>query len=162
MKPFGDLNCIINEGMDEIMKKFIIFVIITLIIAVIGCGFYIWYNNIPSSEILGDSIYFNATTFTYEGSETATIHNADRLKEILDNLEYGDALCKGIANYSLKSNDGTQYLVLTECNGVQKNGKQASVSEEQMKEIENLIINGISDAEKISDSANIEIKAEEK
>ena len=78
MKPFGDLNCIINEGMDEIMKKFIIFVIITLIIAVIGCGFYIWYNNIPSSEILGDSIYFNATTFTYEGSD---ISDAEKISD---------------------------------------------------------------------------------
>ena len=144
------------------MKKFIIFVIITLIIAVIGCGFYIWYNNVPSSEIVGESSSFSVTSYTRVGSKTVNINNEDKLKDILHNLEYGDALCKGIANYSLKSNDGIQYLVLTECKGVQKDGKQASVSEEQMKEIEDLIINGISNSQKISDSSNIEIKVEEK
>lgn len=129
------------------MKKFIILVIITLIIVVIGCGFYIWYNNIPSLEIVEESTYFSVTTYTREGSKTVNINNADNLKDILDNLEYEDALCKGIANYSLKSNDGTDYLILIECKGVIKDGKQATVSEEQMEEIEKIIINGITDAE---------------
>lgn len=144
------------------MKKKFLFIIIILIISITGLGLYIWYNNIPSSEIIGESNYFTVSTFTREGSEIVTINNVDNLKDILDNLEYGDALCKGIANYKLESNDGTSYYILTECKGVQKDGKQASVSKEQMKEIEEIIINGISVAKEISDSSNIEIKVEEK
>ncbi len=144
------------------MKNKILFIIIILIISITGLGLYIWYNNIPSSEIIGENNYFTVSTYTREGSEKVIINNIDDLKNILDSLAYGDALCKGIANYKLESNDGTSYYILTECKGVQKDGKQASVSEEQMKEIEEIIINGISDAKKISDSSNIEIKVEEK
>ena len=144
------------------MKKKITYIIILLIIIISGIGLYIWYNNIPYSQINIENTYFIVTHYTRDGNETATINNTDSLKEILDNLVYGDSICKGIANYKLESNDGIAYYILTECNGIQKDGKQASVSEEQMNKIEEIIINSIAKSNKISNSSNIEIKVEEK
>lgn len=86
------------------------------------------------------------TSFTVEiinidGTETKTLKNASKLKEKLENLEYNNEICQGITDYILKCYDGTVYYIKSECKGIQKEGKEAVVSEEEMEEIKNLILN---------------------
>ena len=88
------------------------------------------YNNIPNITIIG---------------EDALI-----LKQILSDFTYDGELCNGIYSYEIIINDEEHYMVKHDCKAIEKGDKQADISEEELKSIENIIENNI-DEEKLLD-----------
>lgn len=90
-------------------------------------------NNIQPSENI---VSFNVNIMSIDGNRKYILNDAQELKDTLDSFEYKeDYLCHGIADYMLECNDGTIYYILSGCNGIQKDGKQANVTIEKMQEI---------------------------
>lgn len=81
------------------------------------------YNNIPSINI--------------------TNNDAIVIKQILDGFIYDGKLCDGIYSYGIVINDEEYYIVKQDCQAIEKGDKQADITEEELKSIENIIENNI-------------------
>ena len=81
------------------------------------------YNNIPSITI--------------------TNEDANTIKKILDSFKYDEELCDGIYSYEIIINDEEHYMVKRDCKAIEKGDKQANITDEELKEIEEIIENNI-------------------
>lgn len=92
--------------------------------------------NIEEVEDKDEIVSFNVTIWKPEDKEKYILNNAKELKDKLESFEYKEEyLCRCIVDYVLESNDGTTYYILSACNGIQKDGKQANITETEMQEI---------------------------
>ena len=119
------------------MKKSIIVIgIVITLVAVIYIGY-----NILSSKNDREVTSIEVTGIEIDYSRIVEDNKAKELVSILEELKYTEELCNGITEYTLQCDNGTTYYIKSDCNGIVKNGKQAEVSEEKIKEIENIILN---------------------
>ena len=81
------------------------------------------YNNIPNITITG---------------EDALI-----LKQILNDFTYNKELCNGIYSYEIVIDDKDHYIIKRACKAIEKDNKQAEITEEELKTIEGIIYNNI-------------------
>ena len=81
------------------------------------------YNNIPKINI--------------------TNENATKIKQILSSFKYNQELCDGIYSYEIIINDEEHYRIKQDCKAIEKGNKQAYITEEQLKSIEDIIENNI-------------------
>lgn len=81
------------------------------------------YNNIPSINI--------------------TNNDASAIKQILDGFTYDGELCDGLYSYEIITNDEEHYIIKRDCKAIEKGDKQADITEEELKSIENIIENNI-------------------
>lgn len=99
---------------------------------------------------------FTAKIIHVDETEIKTLTNANKLKDKLESLEYNNEICQGIADYVLECYDGTIYYIKSECKGIQKDGKEAVLSDEEMEQIKGLILNhNINGEFAIEDESNI-------
>ena len=81
------------------------------------------YNNIPNISITG---------------EDALI-----LKQVLNDFTYDGELCDGIYSYEIIIDDKDHYMIKRACKAIEKDNKQAEITEEELKTIEGIIDNNI-------------------
>jgi len=92
--------------------------------------------NTEEAHIEDEIVSFNVSIWKAEGKQKYILNNAKELKDKLESFEYKEEyLCRGIADYILECNDGTKYYILSSCQGIQKDGKQANITETEMQEI---------------------------
>ena len=89
------------------------------------------YNNIPSITITND--------------------DAIKIKQILNEFSYDSELCDGIYSYEIIINDKELYMVKQSCKAIEKGDKQADITEEELKSIENIIENNIDEKKLINE-----------
>ncbi|MFR2535037.1 MAG: hypothetical protein ACLTEH_03265 [Clostridia bacterium] len=109
--------------------------------------------NLKSVEVTGIDI---------ENSKLIQNEKARELVNILEELQYKEELCSGIARYTVKCDNGVIYYIKSDCNGVVKNGKQANISKDILQKIESIIednssINKKDETEEQNHKANIQI-----
>ena len=95
------------------------------------------YNNYIDDTNITIKGYINLPNITIEG-EDALI-----LKQILNDFVYDGELCNGIYSYEIIINDEEHYMVKQDCKAIEKGDKQADITEEQLKSIEDIIENNI-------------------
>ena len=76
--------------------------------------------------------------------------NNSLLKQILNEFSYDSELCDGIYSYEIIINDEEHYMVKRDCKAIEKGDKQADITEEELKSIEDIIENNI-DEQKLLD-----------
>ena len=97
--------------------------------------------NYESNDVSDIKVIVNG----YNNIPTITITNEDatKIKQFLDGFSYDKELCDGIYNYEIIINDEEHYMVKQDCNAIEKGDKQADITEEQLKSIEDIIENNI-------------------
>ena len=86
------------------------------------------YNNIPSIII--------------------TNNDAIAIKQILNGFTYNGELCDGLYSYEIIINDEEHYMVKRDCKAIEKGDKQADITEDELREIEDIIEKNI-DGQKV-------------
>ncbi len=81
----------------------------------------------------------------YNNIQTITItgEDATMIKQLLNEFTYNDELCDGIYSYEIIINDEEHYMVKRDCKAIEKGDKQANITDEELKEIEEIIENNI-------------------
>ena len=77
------------------------------------------YNNIPSITI--------------------TNNDAIEVKQILDGFTYDGELCDGLYSYEIIISDEVHYRVKQDCKAIEKGDKQANITEDELRKIEDII-----------------------
>ena len=97
------------------------------------------YNNIE--ELSNIEVVVNG----YNNISSITITNDDaiKIKQILNGFTYDNELCDGIYSYEIIINEEEHYMVKQDCKAIEKGNKQADITEEELKTIENIIENNI-------------------
>ena len=98
------------------------------------------YNNYVSNTQVIVNNYNNMPSITITGEDALII------KQVLNNFKYDKELCNGIYSYEIVIDDEEHYMVKRDCNAIEKGDKQTEISEEELKNIENIIENNIEDA----------------
>ncbi len=81
----------------------------------------------------------------YNNIQTITItgEDATMIKQLLNEFTYNDELCDGIYSYEIIIDDKEHYMVKRDCKAIEKGDKQANITDEELKEIEEIIENNI-------------------
>lgn len=87
--------------------------------------------------------YNNMPDITITGEDTT------KIKQILDGFSYDGELCDGIYSYEIIINDEEHYMVKQDCKAIEKGDKQADITEEELKSIEDIIEKNINEHELI-------------
>lgn len=87
--------------------------------------------------------YNNMPYITITGEDTT------KIKQILDGFSYDGELCDGIYSYEIIINDEEHYMVKQDCKAIEKGDKQADITEEELKSIEDIIEKNINEHELI-------------
>ena len=98
------------------------------------------YNNIPSITI--------------------TNNDAIEIKQILDGFSYDGELCDGIYSYEIIINDEEHYMVKRDCKAIEKGDKQADITEDELRKIEDIIEKNI-DGQKVIEELPSDYQMEE-
>ena len=98
------------------------------------------YNNYVSNTQVIVNNYNNMPSITITGEDALII------KQVLNDFKYDKELCNGIYSYEIVIDDEEHYMVKRDCNAIEKGDKQTEISEEELKNIENIIENNIEDA----------------
>ena len=98
------------------------------------------YNNY-TEELSNTKVVVNG----YNNIASVTITNDDaiKIKQILKGFKYNSELCNGIYSYEIVINDEEHYMVKQDCCAIEKGDKQADITDEELKSIENIIENNI-------------------
>jgi len=102
----------------------------------------------PTNEILDVKSFEENKTFKV--SDKADV---DFITNLLKNSKYIGEPCDGIIDYAITYDNDT-YNVLISCSEINKGGKQAAISDEDMKELERILVNA---AEKNSEYKTLKI-----
>ena len=96
-----------------------------------------WFMNYekPTNEILDVKSFGENKTFKV--SDKADV---DFITNLLKNSKYIGEPCDGIIDYAITYDNDT-YNVLISCSEINKGGKQATISDEDMKELERILVN---------------------
>lgn len=78
-------------------------------------------------------------------SITVTNNDATRMKQILNEFTYDKELCKGSYSYEIIIDDEEHYRVKQGCKAIEKDNKQADLTEEELEIIEEIIENNINE-----------------
>lgn len=81
---------------------------------------------------------------------TMTDEDALILKQMLNEFTYNKELCNGIYSYEIIIDDKEHYMIKRDCKAIEKDNKQAEITEEELKNIEGIIDNNI-DEQKLLD-----------
>ena len=81
---------------------------------------------------------------------TITGEDALIIKQVLNDFTYNKELCNGIYSYEIIIDDVEHYKVKRDCMAIEKDNKQAEITEEELKNIEGIIDNNI-DGQKLLD-----------
>lgn len=86
----------------------------------------------------------------YNGIQDIIITGEDALtiKSILEELNYNEETCDGLYSYSITLENGQEYMVKRDCNAIEKGKKQATISDESLKIIEDIVNNKINEKQK--------------
>ena len=97
-------------------------------------SWFMKYDN-PTNVVLDVKSFGENKTFKV--SDKADV---DFITNLLKNSKYINEPCDGIADYAI-TYDNYTYNVLISCSEINKGGKQATISDEDMKELEKILIN---------------------
>ena len=97
-------------------------------------SWFMKYEN-PTNVILDVKNYGGNSIFQIR--EKADV---DFITNLLENSEYINDLCEGIVDYAI-TYDNYTYNILTSCSEIERGGKQATISKEDMKELERILVN---------------------
>lgn len=105
----------------------------------IGVKMGSWFMNYekPTNEILDVKSFGENKTFKV--SEKADV---DFISNLLKHSKYINEPCDGIADYAITYDNDT-YNILISCSEINKGGKQATISDEDMKELERILVNAV-------------------
>ena len=98
------------------------------------------YNNYVSNTQVIVNNYNNMPSITITGEDALII------KQVLNDFKYDKELCNGIYSYEIVIDDEEHYMVKRDCKAIEKGDKQTEISEEELKNIENIIENNIEEA----------------
>lgn len=97
-----------------------------------------------------EEVELNVVISGYNNNQDITIigDDASKIKQILDGFSYEGELCDGIYSYTIKIDDEI-YNVKQSCQAIGKGDKQANITEEELKAIEEIIEKNINEHELI-------------
>ena len=101
------------------------------------------YNNYVSNTQVIVNNYNNMPSITITGEDALII------KQVLNDFKYDKELCDGIYSYEIIINDEEHYMVKQDCKAIEKGDKQADITEEELKSIEDIIEKNINEHELI-------------
>ena len=110
-------------------------------------SWFMKYEN-PTNVVLDVKSFGENKTFKV--SDKADV---DFIANLLKNSKYINEPCDGIADYAITYDNDT-YNILISCSEINKGGKQATISDEDMKELERILLNA---AEKSSEYKTLKI-----
>ena len=103
------------------------------------------YNSHISNTKVIVNNYDNIPSITITGEEALII------KQILNGFTYNNELCDGIYSYEIIINEEEHYMVKQDCTAIEKGNKQADITEEELKTIENIIENNIGEQKSLDE-----------
>ena len=101
------------------------------------------YNNYVSNTQVIVNNYNNMPSITITGEDALII------KQVLNDFKYDKEVCDGIYSYEIIINDEEHYMVKQDCKAIEKGDKQADITEEELKSIEDIIEKNINEHELI-------------
>ena len=101
------------------------------------------YNNYVSNTQVIVNNYNNMPSITITGEDALII------KQVLNDFKYDKELCNGIYSYEIVIDDEEHYMVKQDCKAIEKGDKQADITEEELKSIEDIIEKNINEHELI-------------
>lgn len=126
------------QGEKRNLKNSFIIILFILIIGFIAIGLYAILNlNIKKSN----SVELKISTIDNYKYTISKEKDIEEIMNILENAEYEEETCDGIPDFYIETENGI-YMIESEYCHIRKDSKEATISQEEMKQIVDIIKKG--------------------